>query len=105
MPTRAFTHSTGDCMCFDVKLPATLADRRSVLRDALRVLLGDAAADQAYWAQTILKRLRGDDRHAAEAAPTGSAQEHPLLPDKEEETRGADGDRLPVGTVEVCRWR
>lgn len=91
-------------MCFDVKLPATLAHRRSVLRDALRVLLGDAAADQAYWAQTLLKRLRGDDRAAgaaADAAAAAATQEHPLLPDKEEETGGADGDRLPVGTVEV----
>lgn len=93
-------------MCFDVKLPGTLADRRSVLRDALRVLLGDAAADRTYWAQTILKRLRGDQVAAGTVSRDGAAapaeQEHPLLPDEEEEAGEDESARLPIGTIEVC---
>eukprot|EP00892_Ulva_mutabilis_P006932 jgi/Ulvmu1/4610/UM002_0339.1 len=98
VPAKTFTRSEQDCLSFDVKLPATL-DRRSVLRDALRVLLGDTAADRAYWAQTILKRLRGDSGRGAAAE-----QEHPLLPDKEEEAGGDEGERLPVGTLEVSNF-
>ena len=120
------TQQSDGSLSFTLALPATLANRRSVLRDTLRTLLGDAqGADEAYLergshatrparggrAKGIKTGGKGSEggegqgarehdiaRAAAEAEAQPAA--HQLLPD------GPDivahkGDKIPLGTLQA----
>jgi hypothetical protein len=100
VPFGEYSTSNGDSMSFNVALPtAAFTNKRSVLKDALRVLLGDSAAgDRKYWAQTTVK---GKPRNMfGEKSEASSNVLHPLLQHDDQKVT-AKSDKVSVGTVQV----
>ena len=102
LPFGNYAKPDGESVAFNVALPTSaFSTKHSVLRNALRVLLGDAtAADREYWACTSVKGQARGTGGAARADASATDDSHPLLKagDLYVETKG---DSVPIGTVEV----
>ena len=97
-------------LAFALDLPATLANRRSVLRDALRTLLGDTAgADAAYLRRSAQRsRGRGGGGGGALEAVAGGQRKHEAVHELLQD--GPDvvahkGDKVSLGTLQVRQPR
>jgi hypothetical protein len=90
-------------LSFSLDVPATLANRRSVLRDTLRTLLGGAAAADAKYLERSALRDGGGGKGGLVVVAEGQRSlpvEHELLVEGPDDV-AVSGDKVSLGSMQV----